>query len=186
MILRDKLDAIREALEATRSNGDSGCQGKIDDALDALRALEQSLADLKLSLKTPAINSAQERGRGERVILVAEDESPARRVMIHLLDQAGYVVLEAENGAAALRLALYHEGRIDLLLTDLVMPDFDGIALAEQIRRVRPEMKILFMSGFAPDELRRQSVELDRVDIDVMRKPFRREELLTTLKSLLG
>lgn len=186
MIFRDHLDAIRKAVEGLRPAGDPRHAPEAQRALDALDALERRLTELEKRSGSSRGRVGEPGGRSGPVILIAEDDAPARRVMVHLLDHAGYQVLEAENGASALRTALYHEGSIDLLLTDLVMPDFDGVTLAGQIRGVRPDIKVLFVSGFDTDELRRQEVKLDERSVQVIRKPFRREELLATLHRMLN
>jgi CheY-like chemotaxis protein len=189
MIFRDQLDAIRQAVEGARSTSGSSCAAEVKRALQALDELEGRLQELEKGLdekgKRKAVPGHRELHEGH-TILIAEDDPAARRVMIHLLDQAGYRTLEAASGASALQAALYHDGDIHVLLADLVMPDFDGAALAEQIRGVRPGIKTLFISGFDANELRRQEVKFDAKAVNFIRKPFRREELLAALRQLAG
>ena len=87
---------------------------------------------------------------GWETILLAEDDSSVRRLIVDVLSSCGYQVLEAPSGSAAVRLAESHAGAIHLLLTDVVMPGQGGFALAEQLARARPGLRILYMSGY-PD-----------------------------------
>jgi PAS domain S-box-containing protein len=88
---------------------------------------------------------------GNRTILLAEDEEMVRELAIEIFQGAGYTVLDAPNGAAALAVCNRHEGRIDLLVTDMVMPGMDGIELARRVCASRPGIPVLFMSGYAED-----------------------------------
>ncbi len=86
-------------------------------------------------------------------ILVAEDEDAVRRFVSKVLRERGYTVLDAADGAAALRLAEEHDGEIDLLLSDVVMPGMGGRELASRLVRLRPRTRIIFMSGYAENEI---------------------------------
>src|ERR1051326_5658741 len=91
--------------------------------------------------------------RGTETILVVDDEESLRAVVVDLLSQLGYHVLSAANGKEALKLAGEYPGRIDLLLTDVVMDALPGPELAERLLQDRPEMKVIFISGFADGSL---------------------------------
>ena len=86
---------------------------------------------------------------GKRTILLAEDEETVRELAIEIFQGAGYTVLDAPDGAAALAVCDRHEGRIDLLVTDMVMPGMDGVELARRVCDSRPGIPVLFMSGYA-------------------------------------
>jgi PAS domain S-box-containing protein len=88
---------------------------------------------------------------GNRTILLAEDEEMVRELAIEIFQGAGYTVLDAPNGTAALAVSDRHAGRIDLLVTDMVMPGMDGIELARRVCDSRPGIPVLFMSGYAED-----------------------------------
>ncbi len=122
---------------------------------------------------------------GHETILVAEDDDGARRAITRILRAAGYQVLEAESGAAALRMLLYHEGGIDVLLADVMMPDFDGPTLAEQMLHVRPGIKVAYASGLSREEFVRQLGWPAPGSIAFVQKPFRREELLSLMREVL-
>lgn len=87
--------------------------------------------------------------RGNETILVVDDEESLRTVVGDLLTQLGYHVLSTSSGENALALAAEYPGKIDLLLTDVVMEPISGPALAEALTRSRPEMKVVFISGYA-------------------------------------
>jgi len=87
----------------------------------------------------------------KRTILLAEDEEMVRELAIEIFREAGYTVLDARNGAAALAICDRHEGCIDLLVTDLGMPGMNGIELARRVCDSRPGIPVLFMSGYAED-----------------------------------
>lgn len=90
-----------------------------------------------------------EHSRGTETILVVDDEESLRTVVGDLLAHLGYNVLSTSNGDDALALAADYPGKIDLLLTDVVMEPISGPALADALSRTRPEMKVVFISGYA-------------------------------------
>jgi len=87
--------------------------------------------------------------RGSETILVVEDQPLLRELAQVMLEQDGYAVLSAENPGKALEMAQAHGATIHLLLTDVVLPGMNGRALAENIKNTRPEVKVLFVSGYA-------------------------------------
>ena len=103
-------------------------------------------------------------------VLIVEDQDALREVTERIFSRAGYHVLTAENGARAAALAAEHDGEIHLLLTDVVMPTMPGKEAAELIRRSRPDIEVLFMSGYARPVLAAQG-RLDP-DVNLIEKPF--------------
>jgi signal transduction histidine kinase/CheY-like chemotaxis protein len=91
-------------------------------------------------------------------ILIAEDEDAVRRMIFTVLDRCGYTVLEARDGLEALQICCRLEQPLDLLLTDIVMPHMNGRELAEQVGRIRPSLKTLFMSGYADEAVLQRDV----------------------------
>jgi signal transduction histidine kinase len=87
--------------------------------------------------------------QGSETILLVEDEEPVRRMIRKALESSGYRILEAREGADALATARRHEGDLDLVLTDVVMPRMGGVELAERLREEWPKIRVLFMSGYA-------------------------------------
>ena len=90
---------------------------------------------------------------GAETILVAEDEESVRGLIKHLLTVRGYRVLDAVDGRDALRLLAQHPTPIDLLLTDMVMPGMSGGELADKVLASKPDVKVIYMSGYADDML---------------------------------
>ena len=99
-----------------------------------------------------------------------------RVIAVRLLTAPNYRVLEAENAAAAIRLVEQYRERIDLLLTDSIMPDMSGGELATELRKLQRHLKALFMAGYAPDLVARHGA-IDP-DAPVVEKPFTRRTLL--------
>jgi PAS domain S-box-containing protein len=123
------------------------------------------------------------RGHGE-VILVAEDEELVRSLVRRALVENGYEVLVCRNGQEAIDVASRCAGQINLLLTDVVMPKLSGPELAEQLRRSRPQLKILYMSGYANHVVLHHG--LGPADGNFLQKPFSRELLLARIHRLLA
>src|SRR3954447_3131031 len=120
---------------------------------------------------------------GTETLLLVEDEAAVRSSVRRLLEWHGYTVLEARNGAEALRLFDSYEETIDLVLTDVVMPEMGGHELAERLRSRRPELRVLFMSGFA--ERAFTSDGSMPAGIGYLEKPFTVETLMRRLRELL-
>ncbi len=116
-------------------------------------------------------------------ILVVDDEDELRSVAVDVLTAAGYAVLEARDGLVALRIAQETHGRIDLLLTDVVMPQLSGREVARALGRVHPETKVLYMSGYTGDTLLGNGVS--EAGIAFLAKPFRPEGLLQAVRAVL-
>lgn len=121
--------------------------------------------------------------RGSETVLLVEDESSIRIMMGRELQAQGYQVLEAEDGADALKRAREHKGPVDLLLTDVVMPRLGGRELAEELAALRPDMKVLFMSGYTDDEIVRHGVL--RAQTAFIQKPFAPSELARKVREVL-
>jgi two-component system cell cycle sensor histidine kinase/response regulator CckA len=120
----------------------------------------------------------------ERVVLVVEDDEAVRTLTTRVLQSYGCQILQASNGIDALRLSREYHGRIDLLVTDVVMPLMDGKKLADDLQATRPEMAVLYMSGYAdnilldPDTLPPGTAFLS--------KPFTVDDLIQKVQSVLG
>lgn len=116
-------------------------------------------------------------------ILLVEDEEPTRTAVRKALERAGFAVIEAENGAVGLRVAQEHRGRIDLVLTDTMMPQMGGAELAARIAETRPETAILLMSGYAEGIF---GQGLSRHRFRVIEKPFTIAALLAAIQGELS
>jgi PAS domain S-box-containing protein len=121
--------------------------------------------------------------RGTETILVVEDEAALRAIVERILTRAGYQVITAASGPDALAVAQTQGGRIDLLLSDVVMPDMSGLDLAEALARDHPQMRIVLMSGYTNDP-RLQSVGSPEV-CHFLPKPFTATDLLQRVRTAL-
>ncbi len=130
-------------------------------------------------------DAAPETLRGSETILVVEDEAPVRAVTRQLLERNGYTVLEAPDGAAALALVDGAAGgrHIDLLLTDVIMPGMSGRELAAQLNARRPNVRVLFMSGYTDDAVVRHGML--EPGLAYLEKPFRPTALLRKVRGVL-
>ncbi len=124
-----------------------------------------------------------EPGRGTETVLVVEDAASVRMVTRQVLERYGYAVLEAPNGETALRLAAKHHGPIHLLLTDVVMPGLSGRQLAEQLAHLRPDMKVLYASGYADHAIVHHGIL--ESGIAYLQKPFTPETLGRRVRQVL-
>lgn len=115
-------------------------------------------------------------------ILLAEDEASVRAMMRTMLESRGFMVLAAPNGPQALRLAAAHEGTIDLLLTDVVMPQMGGSELAEKLTAVRPNIRVLYASGYTDDEVVRRGADSGA---NFIQKPFTTSRLTLAVQRAL-
>jgi CheY-like chemotaxis protein len=117
-------------------------------------------------------------------ILIVEDDGNLRNLLHRTLEGVGFSVLPAGDGAEALRLCQQHGGTIDLMVSDIVMPRLNGLQLSEQVRSAYPEVKFLFITGFADEfpELR----ELIKNGATILEKPFLPSELLRRVEDMLN
>ncbi len=123
------------------------------------------------------------RPRGGETVLVAEDEPAVRALVRKLMERDGYQVLVADDGVTALRIADGHEGPIHLLLTDIIMPHVGGRELAQRLRPHRPEMRVLYMSGYTDEASRQDPIE---AEAGFLQKPFTPEGLTLAVRAALG
>lgn len=121
--------------------------------------------------------------RGSETILIAEDDTPIRMLATGVLKRLGYDVLSAPDGRAALELAQSRSLKIDLLLTDVVMPGVGGPELATRLKEEAPHVNIVFMSGYAAHVL--SGAELERLNACFLQKPFSMESLAKTVRAVL-
>ena len=121
---------------------------------------------------------------GQGTILVVEDDQQVREMVTEGLRESGYAVLDAADADEALSIGVHSEKRIDLLMTDVVMPGMDGLELSQEIQTSRPGIETLFVSGYAGDTLEGHGLEPDRIDI--LMKPFSIKELTAAIACMLG
>jgi CheY-like chemotaxis protein len=113
---------------------------------------------------------------GTETILVVEDEAPLLKLIHHILESQGYKVLDSTNGRQALQVWEEHRKRIDLLLTDLILPDgMAGTELARILQEAKPGLKVLFTSGYDADRLAKEFPE--GAAVNLVQKPFHARKL---------
>jgi CheY-like chemotaxis protein len=120
---------------------------------------------------------------GTETILLVEDEPGVRQLVREMLNRLGYTILEAGGGAEALRIFAQHQGAIDLLLTDVIMPQMSGRDLAQRLRTVQPALKVLYISGYTDDMLAHHGVL--EPNVYLLPKPFAPDELAKKLREVL-
>jgi len=121
--------------------------------------------------------------RGDETLLLVEDEPEVRAVARAMLEPLGYRLLEASSGIEALEVAAAHEGRLDLLLSDLVMPRMGGAELATRLMALRPQLRVLFMSGYVGDDAALHDKAL--AGVEVVAKPFTARTLARRVRETL-
>jgi CheY-like chemotaxis protein len=133
----------------------------------------------------PAMSAEAERlPLGTETLLVAEDEKALREMICGNLRSLGYTVLEAESGQQALSIASQHEGHIDLLITDLVMPKMSGRELSEKLGSLRSDLKTIYMSGYTDDAVVRHGIS--GLGVTFLQKPFSLDTLAHKVRDTLG
>ena len=121
---------------------------------------------------------------GQETVLLAEDEDSVRLVATAALERRGYRVLAAADGESAIAISRAYPGRIDLLVTDVVMPGMNGRELAEQLELMRPGLAVLFVSGYTDDAVLLKGVSLD--ERTFLQKPFTSLELARRVRAVLA
>jgi CheY-like chemotaxis protein len=158
-------------------------------ASSRLESFDPSLGEAAQKRKsvTPVSKSgikAEKAPRSAETILLVEDEAAVRSLAKKILSQRGFRVLEAADGAIALRIAAGHVGEIDLVLTDVAMPNLGGRGMVEELKELSPSMRVLFMSGYPKEEIfpDKQTAKLT----PYLQKPFTGETLFTEVRAALG
>ena len=133
---------------------------------------------LQIDQAKPEIHSS-----GNETILLLEDEEMVRNLAVTVLREQGYTVLEVTQLDEVWALVEQHRGHIDILLTDVVMPEASGPKLAAQIKKHRPEIRVLFMSGYTDDTVVHHG--LQSAQVDFISKPFSPASLTAKVRAVL-
>jgi CheY-like chemotaxis protein len=120
---------------------------------------------------------------GKETVLVVEDEENVRRLAAEVLEGQGYEVLEASGGEEALGMVEEYEGRIDLLLTDVVMPGMSGRELGKRVEGIYPGVRVLYMSGYIDEEI--GSWRISEEEMNYVQKPFTIDALARKVREVL-
>jgi CheY-like chemotaxis protein len=120
---------------------------------------------------------------GNEVVLLVEDQARVRSLTREVLERSGYHVLEAKNGSEGLERAEQHSGPINLLITDVIMPEMNGRALADRMTELRPAMRVLFISGYTDKAVVRHGVL--KAKTAFLQKPFTATALAAKVREVL-
>ena len=163
----------------------SGGYIRIESELGRGTAVRMYLKRAAVGAPEPAVarSTPPDAPAGSETILLVEDEDMVRRLARQILERQGYQLLEATDGVHALEVADRYRGRIHALVTDVVMPKMGGRELAEQLLRRRPEVKVLFISGYTDDDIIRRG--LLTPSMAFLQKPFSAEELAAAVRKEL-
>lgn len=175
------VEAIREGLD------------EIDKAVTRARALARKLLAESVAESAsdsvvahapqPPLPRQQPHEPRGQTVLIVDDEEPVRRVASRLLARSGYEVREAANGAEALRVLAAANGAIDLLVSDIIMPEMGGLELARRAAADFPGLPILLISGYSDSQDLGQSIP---ADLDLLQKPFSGNELAAAVARCLA
>jgi CheY-like chemotaxis protein len=168
----------------------SGGHIRVDSGLDKGTTFQVFLPRVEVASHTgddaattvTATAAPPNRSRGE-IILLVEDAERVRAVVREILEMQGYEVIEARHGAEALMLEAGHEGPIHLLITDVVMPEMSGRELAQRLVTLRPEMGVLYISGYTDDAIVRHGVL--EAGMALLPKPFTPDALAAKVREIL-
>jgi CheY-like chemotaxis protein len=122
--------------------------------------------------------------RGSETVLVVEDQDAVRQLACIILESYGYRVLQASNGPDAIALAERYPDIIHLLMTDIILPVMDGRVLAAKLRAVRPETKVLYVSGYSEERI--GNSKTTEGDLAYLSKPFTSEGLARRVREILA
>jgi CheY-like chemotaxis protein len=161
LITEEQIDALR--ILARRIVGE----------LETRRTTDAQTPHQRLHLEPPRHRSV--------TILIVEDNDNLRNLLQRTLEGVGFSVLPAVDGAEALRWSEQHAGTIEIVVSDIVMPELNGIELSKRIREARPETKFLFVTGFGD-----QFPELREYGADILEKPFLPSELLRKVDDIIN
>ena len=152
-------------------------------------ATEQGSAETSVFAAAPAIADHKWPGSadltGQGTILLVEDEEGLRQLNARGLTSRGYTVLEAGNGIEAIQILEKSDGEVDLVVSDVVMPEMDGPTLLRELRRRNPGLKIIFVSGYAEDAFQRH-LPADGEQFTFLAKPFTLKQLVNAVKETLA
>jgi two-component system, cell cycle sensor histidine kinase and response regulator CckA len=143
---------------------------------------EEDIAAERAAKEAPKKLAADHTGAG--VILLVEDEDAVRALNARMLVSRGYTVHEAASGVEALDIFLQQDGKIDLVVSDVVMPEMDGPTLLGELRQRNPATKVVFVSGYAEEAFRKNLPEGE--DFHFLPKPFTMKQLMETVKAAMA
>jgi two-component system, cell cycle sensor histidine kinase and response regulator CckA len=173
---------VRQSGGAVRVESEPGQGSRFVILLPRAEAEMEDCAPV-LQEERPAAPAPRPDARGGEVVLVVEDEDNIREPAVEILESRGYTVLAARDGQEALELCERHPGPIQLLISDMMMPGMNGDQLARQLTQVRPDMGVVFMSGYPEEAIPHGPAQGNGRSF--LQKPFPPDVLLSTVRKLL-
>jgi CheY-like chemotaxis protein len=184
-------ESVEELDEIQRASKRASILARQLLASSRLEPFDPKLAESALGKKRRRTPTSKQRAVGadkqprtSETILLVEDEAAVRTLTKKILAQKGYRVLEASDGAIALRVAAGHIGEIDLILTDVAMPNLGGRGMVEELRELSPGVRVLFMSGYPKEEIFPDKETAKNTPY--LQKPFTIETLFSEVRAALG
>jgi CheY-like chemotaxis protein len=159
----------------------SGGRIEVESAVDAGTTMRLYLPQAEPLVQSAPV--AASKGGGAKTLLIVDDDAHSRRAMTEILKYKGYRVLEAGSGADAVTMLSERREPVDLLLTDVVMPAMNGRELAARLTELRPGLKIIYVSGYSPDQISNYGVVGSGQTI--LLKPFTPETLSSRVRTAL-
>jgi two-component system cell cycle sensor histidine kinase/response regulator CckA len=139
---------------------------------------------LQKIIHKPTVPVESKNPRGTETVLVVDDEQSVRNLVKKILSNVGYTVLSAESGSEALKILNQDERRVQLVLTDIVMPEMSGEKFSQHLLKLFPHIKVIFMSGFADSAVQNNEIDHDQV-ISIIGKPFSAADLTHKVREVL-
>jgi two-component system, cell cycle sensor histidine kinase and response regulator CckA len=140
-----------------------------------------SILNVKQEQEVRQVNKVQGTAKGGKTILVVEDDDTVRDLVSEVLKQQGHITHTARNGGDALQLVRQLDGKIDLLITDMVMRRIDGSMLSKKMKSIWPHIKVLIMSGYGNDVINEENIK----DYAFLQKPFLPQELIDRVSTVM-
>jgi CheY-like chemotaxis protein len=166
-----------------QNGGQIACESRAGEGTTFSIWLPAAAEGVTATTDAPVAEEQEDLAMIGKVVLVAEDEPAVRGLARRILERRGFRVLEAADGVEALEIAQAHRDRIDLLLTDAIMPRLGGRDLARRLAEQQPDVRVLFMSGYAESEIVHRGL-LDP-GIAFLEKPFTADELAAAVRTTL-
>ena len=159
------------------------------ELLSEVKRLQELVAEMRQLLeqkKSHAKSKGDKSMRGSETIMLVDDSDDIRETITKLLSKYGYMVLTAKNGTEALDLYHSYQGDIQLIMTDIVMPDFSGLELIRKLEPLKIETRVLFTSGYTGDSLTNEDVmRIRALGANFIEKPLLSEVLLARIRNIL-
>ncbi|QIJ75212.1 response regulator [Methylobacterium sp. NI91] len=176
----------RDTTASAKPDQSDGAEPKSEsiEATDAKRTEPDTDAAPPVARAPEPVSKPATDHTGQGTVLLVEDEDPVRAVNSRALSARGYTVLEAASGIEALRLIEEHADGIDVVVSDVVMPEMDGPTLLRELRKHHPDLKVIFVSGYAEDAFRKNLPEGETFNF--LPKPFSLKQLVEMVKRTMA